>query len=316
MLLRLSDANIHLISDSKPIRASWQSIFANGPRDSLGNTAAAQLSLKLALGDNIQPPLAEHRIYRDPRNIVDVYEESGNTFALHFRAGALVRLAPDRSNSATGQVDAAQYNDALLEDVTYTALAPLLRRRRRYLLHAAAVHNTAGAVLMVGPTQSGKSTTGLALVLAGWKHLASDVILLSSPHGQVIAHPTVGLLSARPKSFRLLPDLRRLLPDPRPSGPVRDVRYLMLSQEHWGRPAPVVAICFPELTAAERSTIQPMPASVALARLMEESVDLWDSASLSKHMTFLESLCRQAPAYRLSLAPDVENLPKLMASIT
>jgi hypothetical protein len=168
---------------------------------------------------------------------------------------------------------------------------------------------------MVGPTHSGKTTTELALVLAGWRHLASDVVLLSENDAGLLAHPTPGLLSARPKSFRLLPDLVSLLPDTDVPTSIGNARHLMLPADRWGQEDRVVAICFPELDGTERSSIHPLPSSVALARLMEQSVDRWDSGSLPQHMAFLERLCRQARCYRLVLAPDVERLPQLLRAI-
>jgi serine kinase of HPr protein (carbohydrate metabolism regulator) len=53
------------------------------------------------------------------------------------------------------------------EDVTFTSLAPLLRRHGYYLLHAFAAVKEGHAILLVGPSGSGKTTTGLHLLEAG-----------------------------------------------------------------------------------------------------------------------------------------------------
>lgn len=315
MHLRLGDTNILLQSDDERIRASWRIIFANALKHEARDAAQIQLSLQLRLASALSVPPPAYCIYRDPQKIVDVYRREDDAFALHFLQGALVYVAPDREEVARGQVTFAVSNSEQLEDVTYTALAPLLRRRDRYLLHAAAASTARGVVLLVGPTHSGKTTTELALVLAGWQHLAGDVVLLSERDAGLLAHPTPGLLGARSKSFQLLPDLLSLLPETDVTAPIGNARRLVLPAERWGRADPVVAICFPELNGDRHSTLHPLPASVMLARLMEQSVDRWDSGSLPQHMAFLERLCLQARGYRLALAPDVERLPQLLAAI-
>lgn len=315
MLLHLADTAVRLESDSSQVRSSWRNIFGGALRSD-ANVPLAQILLELQLATSLHLPPEADAIYRDPQQIVDVYRRSSADLTLHFRQGALVHLSPGGSDHAYGLVTPRACESGQLEDVTYTTLAPLLRRQDLYLLHAAAVSTARGVLLLVGPTHSGKTTTGLALLLAGWGHLASDVVLLSPSTSGIRAHPTPGLLSARPKSFQLLPGLRRLLHDPIGSKPIRTPRRLSLTPDHWGKPDRVITLCFPELTSDSSSSLHPLPAAVALARLMEESVDRWDVDRLEQHMAFLERLCRQARSFRLALAPDVQQVPALLDSIT
>lgn len=314
MLLRLADTSVRLESDSSQIRSSWRNIFV----DALGSDVRAPgawLVLELQLATTLTLPPEADAIYRDPQEIVDVYRRASGELTLHFRAGALVHLSPDRRNQAYGLVTPPTCESSQLEDITYTAIAPLLRRQNLYLLHAAAVSTAKGVLLLAGPTHSGKTTTGLALLLAGCDHLASDVVLLSESTSGIRAHPTPGLLSARPKSFQLLPALRQFLQDPDSSEPINEPRRLFLTPEHWGQSGNVTVVCFPELAPESKSSLHPMPSAVALARLMEQSVDRWDVDRFDQHMIFLEHLCRQARSFRLALAPDVQQLPALLASI-
>lgn len=314
MLLRLADTDVQFQSESSQIWSSWRHIFG----DALGASArasAVRIWLQLELTSSLRLPPDGNLVYRDAQEIVDVYRQASGALTLHFRQGALVHLSPNRRDRAHGVVTRHICDHGQLEDVTYTAIAPLLRRRNHYLLHAAAISRSRDAVLLVGPTQSGKTTTGLALLLSGWQHLGSDVVLLSQSDSGILAHPTPGLLSARPKSFQLLPELRQLLPESNRE-PILQPRLLMLEPDQWGMPDKINAICFPELSSENHSSLYPIPTAVALARLMEESVDRWDVESLAQHMAFLERLCRQARAFRLALAPDVDNLPALVGSIT
>jgi hypothetical protein len=42
--------------------------------------------------------------------------------------------------------------------------------------------------------------------------------------------------------------------------------------------------------------------TIAVARLMESSLDRWDEPAVGEHIAFLERLARQAPGYRLASA--------------
>ncbi|MFW6068472.1 MAG: hypothetical protein ACOC9E_02705 [Chloroflexota bacterium] len=306
MLFQLGDVAVNLLSDSSQICAYWKRLF-RGPE--VARTVADRdlpLSLSLQLVETLSLPDPAGRLYRDAQGTLDVYAQPQGGFALHFLQGALVNLHPDHDASAAGAVTAEIFAYDRLEDVTFVSLAALLRRKGCYLVHAAAVSTARGAVLFVGPTHSGKTTTGLALLLAGWKHLASDVVILSRSDGAIVAHPTPGFINVRPPTFELLPELRHLSVGTQ-SGNAAGAR-LELEGTQWSAAAPVTAICFPQLTSDAQSKLEPLDASIALARLMEESVDRWDKAALLDHMAFLTSLSQQASHYRLLLGSDVDNL--------
>lgn len=309
ILRRLGQVSVHLLSDSPQICAYWQRLFAGPPDAPTGDALPGPVSLTLQMAESLSPPAtSNHRIYRDSQRILDVYRESADAIALHFRQGALVRLEPDEQASASGIITSGIFEHGQLEDVTYVSLAPLLRRRGQYLVHAAAVSTDRGAVLFVGPTHSGKTTTGLALMLTGWKHLASDVVILARSESGIVAYPTPGFVTVRPRTFQMLPELRRLRASDQADERAVPGGYLHLESKLWGRPIPVVAICFPQVSAESKTRLEPLDASLALARLMEESVDRWDKDALLEHMAFLTALSDQAAHYHLLLGRDVGDL--------
>lgn len=307
-LRRLGQVAVHLLSDSPQICAYWQRLFTGPPDHLSGDAPVEPISLTLQLADALTPPATSNRVYRDSQGILDVYREPAGAFALHFLQGALVSLQPDDHVSANGVVTSGIFEHDQLEDVTYVSLAPLLRRRGRYLVHAAAVSAPEGAILFVGPTHSGKTTTGLALILAGWKHLASDVVILAQSERGIVAYPTPGFVNVRPRTFELLPDLRQLRAGNEAEQSAALGGYLQLETNQWSTPAPVTAICFPQVSAESRSRLEPLDGSLALAQLMEESIDRWDTAALLEHIEFLTDLGRQASHHRLLLGPDVGEL--------
>jgi hypothetical protein len=268
------------------------------------------LTLSLQMVAVLPPAPNQSPIFADPRGIVDVYAEAADHL-LHFHSGALVRLG-------NGQAEGAITEEAIvrghLEDVTYTALAPLLRARGYYLLHAFAAAREGQAILLCGGSGSGKTTTGANLLLNGWQLLANDVALLQEREGAVYALPTPGPLRVRPPTLFLLPELRYRRGQPH----APTASYIFSGDavsDGWASPAPVSVLYFAQLEpGASQSQLRPLSRAVALAHLLEESVDRWDEAALPGHVALLQRLAEQAAIYRLHLAPDVERLPQLLSA--
>ncbi len=100
------------------------------------------------------------------------------------------------------------------EDVNSIGLAPLLRRRGRALIHAFGAAHRGRALLLAGNNASGKTTTGLALLAAGWKLLSNDSPMLGLVDNRAVALAYPGLLSAHPDALRRVPALSWLADDP------------------------------------------------------------------------------------------------------
>lgn len=303
MDVRLGTLTVALDGDVAPLREAWEQLFAGWQ-----STAAAELTLSLRMAATL-PPAPDHTpVFADPRGIVDVYAD-GAHHILHFHSGALVRLG---DGEAEGTITATAVANGHLEDVTYTSLAPLLRARSYYLLHAFAAARDGQAILLCGGSGSGKTTTGANLLLNGWQLLGNDVVLLQERESVVHALPTPGPLRVRPPTLFLLPALRHRRGEPH--APTSS--YIFPGDaisNGWASAAPVSALYFAQIEdGASQSELRPLPRAVALAHLLEESVDRWDEAALAGHLALLERLAGQAAIYRLHLAPDVEQLPQLL----
>jgi hypothetical protein len=260
------------------------------------------------------PPLPSPEPYfRDGSGILSVYRGvEQDTAVLHYLDGALVTVplgAPSGPMRSSGVVTMGALRNGRFEDITFTSLAPLLRRHGYYLLHAFAVVKNGKCLLLVGPSGSGKTTTGLHLLEQGWQLLANDVVLLERRADGVYALPTPGVVSIRPGTLALLPTLaKRLgitdLPLARPIA----ISNRQLTGGQWGEGGKVTAVYFPQFSDSPQP-LRPLPRAVHLAQLMAESVDRWDETALSAHINLLQSLSHQAPAYQLPLTRGV--LPDL-----
>ncbi|HSM59015.1 MAG TPA: hypothetical protein VK879_22860 [Candidatus Sulfomarinibacteraceae bacterium] len=312
MFLQIDTLSIRLSSNNQTLLGRWTDYFdgwlSASPAEHEGHEP---LSLHLDVRPELPRLPASPPLFRDPEQRVLVFEPAPEHFCLRFVTGAHVEVAvaADSEPTAHGVISPRLLASPQLIDVLYTSLSPLLRRRRYFLTHAAAVSSREGkAALFVGPSQSGKTTSSLALLLHGWSYLASDVVLLREREGTIYAYPTPGTVHVRPYTFVLLPDLERFT-NQKISG---SDASLTLPASQWATPAPVEAIYFPELGKDERSHLRPVPQAVALGRLIEESTDRWDSTYLQPHLQFLAALVRQAPSQRLQLAHNVIDLPHVI----
>lgn len=317
MILNLHAARISLESADQVLRREWQALFTGWLDDS---AAAVDMCLRLRLCAEL-PSLPPHPpFFRDDDGrlpgeggILSVYGLADEAVLLHFLDGAQVRVPLQAGAQAVAEgmllAQALQYGR--FEDITFTSLAPLLRRRGYYLAHAFAASKDGRCVLIVGPSGSGKTTTGLALLAQGWRLLANDVVLLEERNGRIYALPTPGMVQIRAHTFRLLPHLCRLLPQAdRPIDMA--IAAQVLVNGRWAAPSPVTHLYFPFIEQRPYTTLHRQNRAVALACLMSESIDRWDERALSPHLTILQKLVRQADAYALHLGQRLEEIPDLL----
>lgn len=315
---RLGNVDVWLLSNSPEINNRWQQILGPWAEHQSRQHSGPVLTLRLDL-DSTLPSLPQGPpIFRDHRGIIDVYSVTKERFLLHFQAGGLMEVdVTPGAMAVEGTITPRIFAENRLEDVTFTSLAAPLRRFSHYLLHAAGASNGDNTVLFTGASHSGKTTTSLALMLAGWKYVANDLVLLVPHQDNVQALPTPSELTVRKKTLELLPELREYQRSQRYGSSVNKanatVCTLNLAKIAWARGGPVTTICFPRVTRGPQSHLKEIPAAVGLARLMEESVDRWDRELLDDHVDLLTALCRQCHHYELQLSEDVGRLPELLA---
>ena len=202
----------------------------------------------------------------------------------------------------------------VFEDVMMISLAPLFRRRGWFPLHAFAAQAPNGhAALISGSTGAGKTTTGLALLSAGWKLLSNDSPLLSLHADQVrvLAYP--GRLSAFDDSLARFPQLEQFIPSTVTQREKRVFAAETVFNSPWATDAPAGGIFFPQVTPGlETSDLAPVSPTEATLKLLPQAIESWDRSTVPQHLTLLTRLVEAVPGYNLRLAPDVSQLPNLL----
>ncbi|HKZ78735.1 MAG TPA: hypothetical protein VJ124_10565, partial [Pyrinomonadaceae bacterium] len=168
--------------------------------------------------------------------------------------------------------------------------------------------------LLVGSIGSGKTTTGMALLDAGWKLLSNDSPIVTAS-AEILSYP--GLLAAYPDTFARFETTVSLLHTiPESEGRKKlTVAAESIWPDVWIERAPARAIFFPQVELRADHAVEPISPPEALRRLLPHAVEQWDREMIPEHLRVLRLLVASAPAYMLRLGPDVNVIPVLLADV-
>jgi hypothetical protein len=191
-------------------------------------------------------------------------------------------------------------------------LNELLGTRGRFDLHGAALVRPGKAILLIGPSRSGKSTAALSLVANGWNYVSDDALLL------------VDAAPVQARSFRRAFNVDAELVDRFPEiadhfeGETGDdgKRFLNIDQAFPGRfieSCVPTQIVFTQVSGERETTVRALPAVVALTRLIEQSASLaFRTRHARRQLETLKRLVDQAPAFLLSAGRDARERPEVL----
>ena len=315
--------------EDEAIGERWLATFASRPQVA----SRPELSFRLALSPNAPPAPPAPPEFQQGELLA--YYVNGSQVTAYFPRFGQLHL--DLSCGVTTGVITpnALVTYGVFEDLVAIGLSPHFRRRGRFLIHAFAAtppplphpktrnlplrahgpgHRTGVAVLLVGDIGAGKTTTGLALLHAGWKLLSNDSpILTRAPHSnlRVLAYP--GLLSAYPDTLARFPELAGIAP------PTETRQKTLFAAESiypdvWVESAPPAGIVFPQVESRADHALERLPAPEALRLILPHAIEQWDREMIPAHLALLNQLVQSVPAYRLRLGPDSSTIPAMIAS--
>lgn len=205
----------------------------------------------------------------------------------------------------------------------YESGAPLLTifhwwmgTRNRQLLHAAAVGNDAGGVLLVGKGGSGKSSTSLRALAANSDlfYAADDYCLLSNDAAPFV-HSIYSSGKIHSKDTAIFPFLQPALDK---SYDLNNEKALFFLKDHFPEKIctgfPIKAVLLPRVTGLEHTRVVQTSASTALLALAPSTIFQLSGAG-QPAFQMLSALVRNVPCYLLELGTERRQIPGVIADL-
>ncbi|NOX62525.1 MAG: hypothetical protein GXP42_11370 [Chloroflexi bacterium] len=281
---------------------------------SKASEARRPIVVRLNVVEQTPPPPDAPPVSRGP---IVVYHRRGDQLVAYFRRWGRYDIHLSKGAVEGWMTEASLITYGVFEDMIIVSLAPLLRRRGFYTIHAFAAALDDRAVVLVGGIGAGKTTTGVNLLRHGFKLLSNDSPLLQLDDDKagvtLCAYP--GLLSAYPETFSRFSELNAALALAEKQA---ENEKLSLAAEEiwpdvWRMTAKPGALLFPRVVPGlDASKLRPMSAFEALQALVSQSIENWDAETIPQHLRALRALAAASTAYRLDLAPDYERIPQLI----
>lgn len=201
----------------------------------------------------------------------------------------------------------------------YERAAPLkvllhwwLRTRGLSMIHAGAVGLNDGAVLIVGKTGAGKSTTTLACFAAGMAYLSDDRCLLTlEPEPQ--AYCLYNTAKLHPAQMARFPRLLATVTNPHETREEKALIYLQqFAPQQLALCLPIRAILLAKVAGTTTTTLAPV-SRMAVLRDFVTSTLVYQPGAAQDEVNMMTALVRQAPCYQINLGSDLAGIPPVIA---
>ena len=182
------------------------------------------------------------------------------------------------------------------------------------LVHAAAVGNSTGGVLIGGKGGSGKSTTALACLESNLSYVGDDYTLLGLDPGPVV-HSLYNSAKLNNDHAQRFP---ALLPKIANTDRLTEEKALLFVNEHYPAKVatrlPIQAILLPRVTGLVETRLKRVSVAMALASLAPSTIFQLPRAG-NEAFKFLATFARQLPCFSLELGTDLSTIPSVIEGL-
>jgi hypothetical protein len=176
------------------------------------------------------------------------------------------------------------------------------------LVHAAAVGNSNGGVLIGGKGGSGKSTTALCCLESNLTYVGDDYTLLGLDSGPVV-HSLYNSAKLNSDQVQRLPSLVPKIANPER---LADEKALLFVNEHYpskiATQLPVRAILLPRVTGLPDTRLKRVSVAMALAALAPSTIFQLPRAG-GEAFKFLAAFMRQLPCFSIEVGTVLSTIP-------
>ena len=242
---------------------------------------------------------------------------AGGALYLRYRDAA-VRVDPPRGTAAgTLPAGGGAARDVVVYSLLVYSAVALLYARGLRTAHAACVVRDGHGCLVVGESDSGKSTLALRLVEQGWAPLTDDSVLLRRGAGGVEAHALRRDFCVDPEAEALFPRVVDHWEPHLADARKRRLRVRSLYPDRTATRCTPRTVLFPRVVPQAESRLVPVgPKATLLALLRHTGAPAWlDAPAAAAHLADLAGLADQARGYRLLAGRDLRDDPAAAAAL-
>jgi hypothetical protein len=182
------------------------------------------------------------------------------------------------------------------------------------LVHAAAVGNSSGGVLIGGKGGTGKSTTALACLVSNLSYVGDDYTLLGLESGPVV-HSLYNSAKLNSDHVKRFPALLPKIANPER---LAEEKALLFVNEHYPSKVatrlPVKAILLPRVTGLAETQLRRVSVAMALAALAPSTIFQLPRAG-SEAFKFLVTFARELPCFSLEVGTDLSTIPPVIEGL-
>jgi hypothetical protein len=264
-------------------------------------------------GATMPPPAWSPADY-SPRGEITAFGDDNYPASYQVEAGLLSLLDARRG---LGLVWTANAADLPRYELTFPARSILYWWAQRHglqMVHAGAVGRAGRGVLLVGKGGSGKSTTALACLAAGFDYAGDDYVLVSD-HPRPRAHSLYCSGKLHADHVERFPALLPLIHN---RSHLESEKALFYLAAHYEKQIvadlPLNAIVLPRVTGARVTTYRRVSAVQSLAGLAPSTIRQLPGAGQADYQR-LGRLARGLPAFVLDLGTVVETVPAAVLNL-